>query len=190
MADELLRLYAERRRPPGDVLPPADDDYRAFEATFPFDETADQARAIDDVNKDLESPRPMDRLVCGDVGFGKTEVALRAAFRVAMSGKQVASCARRRCSRSSTSGRSRRACAGLPRGHPALSRFQSKKEQEEAVVGLKDGKVDVVIGTHRLLSKDVHFKTSGCSSSTKSSASASRTRSASSSCAHRSTCSR
>jgi transcription-repair coupling factor (superfamily II helicase) len=90
MADELLRLYAERQAQPGDALAPADDDYRAFEATFPFDETADQARAIDDVNKDLESDRPMDRLVCGDVGFGKTEVAIRAAFRVAMAGKQVA----------------------------------------------------------------------------------------------------
>ncbi len=90
MADELLRLYAERQALEGEALEPANDDYRAFEATFPFDETPDQAKAIIDVGRDLESSRPMDRLVCGDVGFGKTEVAIRAAFRVALAGKQVA----------------------------------------------------------------------------------------------------
>jgi transcription-repair coupling factor (superfamily II helicase) len=161
MADELLRLYAERRALAGDVLPPADDDYRAFEATFPFDETADQARAIDDVNKDLESPRPMDRLVCGDVGFGKTEVALRAAFRVAMSGKQVAILCPTTVLAQQHFRTFEARMAGYPVAIRALSRFQSKKEQEEAVVGLRDGKVDVVIGTHRLLSKDVHFKMLG-----------------------------
>ncbi|HHH28345.1 MAG TPA: transcription-repair coupling factor, partial [Polyangiaceae bacterium] len=90
IADHLLKLYAERQAAVGEATPAIDDEYRAFEATFPFEETEDQARAIDDVNADLELPRPMDRLVCGDVGFGKTEVALRAAFRVAMSGRQVA----------------------------------------------------------------------------------------------------
>ncbi len=161
MADELLRLYAERRAAAGDVLPPADDDYRAFEATFPFDETADQARAIDDVNHDLESPRPMDRLVCGDVGFGKTEVALRAAFRVAMSGKQVAVLCPTTVLAQQHFRTFEARMAGYPVNLRALSRFQSKKEQEETVLGLRDGKVDVVIGTHRLLSKDVHFKTLG-----------------------------
>jgi transcription-repair coupling factor (superfamily II helicase) len=161
MADELLRLYAERRALEGDALPAPDDDYRAFEATFPFDETADQARAIDDVNKDLESPRPMDRLVCGDVGFGKTEVALRAAFRVAMSGRQVAVL----CPTTVLAQQHFRTFDARMSGYPvalrALSRFQSKKEQEEAVLALKEGKVDVVVGTHRLLSKDVHFKNLG-----------------------------
>jgi len=161
MADELLRLYAERQALPGDALPPADDDYRAFEATFPFDETADQARAIDEVNKDLDSPRPMDRLVCGDVGFGKTEVALRAAFRVAMSGKQVALL----CPTTVLAQQHCRTFEARVSGYPvtikALSRFQTKKEQEETVLGLKEGKVDIVIGTHRLLSKDVHFKSLG-----------------------------
>ena len=158
MADELLRLYAERKALVGDALPPADDDYRAFEATFPFDETADQARAIDDVNKDLESPRPMDRLVCGDVGFGKTEVALRAAFRAALAGKQVALL----CPTTVLVQQHLRTFESRMSGYPiaikALSRFQTKKEQEEAILGLKEGKVDVVVGTHRLLSKDVHFK--------------------------------
>jgi transcription-repair coupling factor (superfamily II helicase) len=161
MADELLRLYAERQALPGDALPPADDDYRAFEATFPFDETPDQARAIEQVDHDLESPRPMDRLVCGDVGFGKTEVALRAAFRVAMSGKQVALL----CPTTVLAQQHLRTFETRMAGYPvtirALSRFQTKKEQEETVLGLKEGKVDVVIGTHRLLSKDIHFKTLG-----------------------------
>jgi transcription-repair coupling factor (superfamily II helicase) len=158
MADELLRLYAERQALPGEAIPPADDDYRAFEATFPFDETHDQARAIDEVNKDLESTQPMDRLVCGDVGFGKTEVALRAAFRVAMAGKQVALL----CPTTVLAQQHFRTFEARMTGYPvtirALSRFQSKKEMEESVSGLKEGKVDVVIGTHRLLSKDVHFK--------------------------------
>jgi transcription-repair coupling factor (superfamily II helicase) len=161
MADELLRLYAERKALPGDALPAADDDYRAFEATFPFDETPDQARAIDEVNKDLEVARPMDRLVCGDVGFGKTEVALRAAFRVAMSGKQVALL----CPTTVLAQQHFRTFDARMAGYPVrirpLSRFQSKKDQEESVLGLKEGKVDVVIGTHRLLSKDVHFKDLG-----------------------------
>jgi transcription-repair coupling factor (superfamily II helicase) len=158
MADELLRLYAERQALPGEAIPAADDDYRAFEATFPFDETPDQARAIDEVNKDLESTRPMDRLVCGDVGFGKTEVALRAAFRVAMAGKQVALL----CPTTVLAQQHYRTFEARMAGYPvtikALSRFQTKKDLEESVSGLKEGKVDVVIGTHRLLSKDVHFK--------------------------------
>jgi transcription-repair coupling factor (superfamily II helicase) len=161
MADELLRLYAERQALPGDALPPSDDEYRAFEATFPFDETADQARAIDDVNRDLESPRAMDRLVCGDVGFGKTEVALRAAFRVAMAGKQVAVL----CPTTVLAQQHFRTFEARVSGYPitirALSRFQTKKEQEETLLGAKEGKVDVVVGTHRLLSKDVHFKSLG-----------------------------
>jgi transcription-repair coupling factor (superfamily II helicase) len=161
MADELLRLYAERHAATGDAISAPDDDYRGFEATFPFDETPDQARAVDDVNKDLESTRPMDRLVCGDVGFGKTEVALRAAFRVAMSGKQVALL----CPTTVLAQQHFRTFEARMAGYPVtvrpLSRFQSKREQEETVLGLKEGKVDVVIGTHRLLSKDVHFKSLG-----------------------------
>jgi transcription-repair coupling factor (superfamily II helicase) len=161
MADELLRLYAERQAQPGDAIEVANDDYRAFEATFPFDETDDQARAIEEVNRDLETPRPMDRLVCGDVGFGKTEVALRAAFRVAMSGKQVAVL----CPTTVLAQQHFRTFESRMRDYPislkALSRFQSKKEQDEALALLKEGKLDVIIGTHRLLSKDIHFKSLG-----------------------------
>jgi transcription-repair coupling factor (superfamily II helicase) len=161
MADELLRLYAERQALPGEALPVPDDDYRAFEATFPFDETTDQARAIDEVNADLSSTRAMDRLVCGDVGFGKTEVALRAAFRVAMAGKQVALL----CPTTVLAQQHFRTFEARMGGYPvrlrALSRFQTKKEHDETLLGIKDGSVDVVVGTHRLLSKDVHFKDLG-----------------------------
>ncbi|AKU95894.1 Transcription-repair coupling factor [Labilithrix luteola] len=161
MADELLRLYAERQAQPGIAIPAADDDYRAFEATFPFDETDDQARAIEEVNKDLELARPMDRLVCGDVGFGKTEVAIRAAFRMAMSGRQVAVL----CPTTVLAQQHFRTFESRMGDYPitikALSRFQSKKEQDDTLASLKEGKVDVVIGTHRLLSKDIHFKQLG-----------------------------
>jgi transcription-repair coupling factor (superfamily II helicase) len=161
MADELLRLYAERQAMPGHPLEPADDEYRAFEASFPFDETADQARAIEDVNRDIESARPMDRLVCGDVGFGKTEVALRAAFRAAMAGRQVALLCPTTVLTQQHFRTFESRIADYPLTVKALSRFQTKKEQEETLIGLKDGKVDVVVGTHRLLSKDVHFKNLG-----------------------------
>jgi transcription-repair coupling factor (superfamily II helicase) len=161
MADELLRLYAERMSQPGDAIEPPDDEYRAFEATFPFDETEDQSRAIDEVNKDLETARPMDRLVCGDVGFGKTEVAMRAAFRVAMAGKQVAVL----CPTTVLAQQHFRTFEARMRDYPmtvkVLSRFQTTKESNEILAGIKDGKVDVVIGTHRLLSKDIHFKSLG-----------------------------
>jgi transcription-repair coupling factor (superfamily II helicase) len=161
MADELLKLYAERKAAPGDAVPPADDDYRAFEATFPFDETPDQARAILDVERDLETPRPMDRLVCGDVGFGKTEVAIRAAFRAANAGKQVAVLCPTTvlAQQHYLSFKSR--MASYPIEVRVMSRFQSKLEQDAVSRGLRDGSVDVVIGTHRLLSKDVHFKRLG-----------------------------
>ena len=161
MADELLRLYAERKaqlRPP---LSPVDDDLRTFEATFPFDETPDQARAIAAVNADLEGPAPMDRLVCGDVGFGKTEVAMRAAFRVAMAGKQVAIM----CPTTVLAQQHFRTFEARMEGHPlvirAMSRFQTKREQDETMLMLKEGRCDIVVGTHRLLSKDIRFKDLG-----------------------------
>ncbi len=161
MADELLRLYAERQSQSRPMLGAIDDEYRAFEATFPFDETPDQARAIDDVNADLDKERPMDRLVCGDVGFGKTEVAIRAAFRVAMSGKQVALL----CPTTVLAQQHYRTfearLADYPISVRVMSRFQGDKDQKETMLGLKEGKVDIVIGTHRLLSKDIHFKDLG-----------------------------
>ena len=161
MADELLRLYAERQAMVGEALPARDDEYRAFEATFPFEETGDQSKAIDDVLDDLELPRPMDRLVCGDVGFGKTEVAIRAAFRAAMSGRQVAVL----CPTTVLAQQHASSFETRFRGYPirvaALSRFQTKAEQDQVLKEAKDGSLDVVVGTHRLLSKDIHFKRLG-----------------------------
>ncbi|MDQ2646661.1 MAG: transcription-repair coupling factor, partial [Myxococcota bacterium] len=161
LADELLRLYAERSALKKTPLPEPDDDYRAFEAGFPYDETRDQAAAISEVVKDLTSERVMDRLICGDVGFGKTEVALRAAFMVANSGRQVALlCPTTVLAQQHFATFSSR-LAELPINVRALSRFQTKTEQLDTLKGLKDGRVDVVVGTHRLLSKDVHFKNLG-----------------------------
>ncbi|MDH3199992.1 MAG: transcription-repair coupling factor [Myxococcales bacterium] len=157
MAEELLKLYAERtaaRREPIESSPAA---YAEFEATFPFEETRDQAKAIEDVLSDLDGPQPMDRLVCGDVGFGKTEVALRAAFRVAMSGRQVALL----CPTTVLAQQHLRTFSARLKDYPlrveVLSRFASRSKQAETLAGLKDGTIDVVVGTHRLLSKDVHF---------------------------------
>jgi len=158
MADELLRLYAQRMAVKRDAIAPADKSYAEFEATFPFEETSDQVKAIDDVLGDLEGPRPMDRIVCGDVGFGKTEVAMRAAFRVAMTGKQVAVL----CPTTVLAQQHHQSFLGRMRGYPLrieqLSRFTDKKNEPGILAGLKDGTVDIVVGTHRLLSKDIHFK--------------------------------
>ncbi len=161
LADELLRLYAERNAAVSEALPPRNDDYFAFEATFPFEETKDQARAIADVGIDLERSRPMDRLVCGDVGFGKTEIALRAAFRVALAGRQVALL----CPTTVLAQQHLRTfdqrMTNFGVNVRGLSRFTSAKDASATLKGLKDGSVDVVVGTHRLLSKDVHFKRLG-----------------------------
>jgi transcription-repair coupling factor (superfamily II helicase) len=161
MADELLRLYAQRaatKRPP---LPPADRTYAELEATFPFEETVDQQKAIEEVLGDLESEQPMDRIVCGDVGFGKTEVAIRAAFRVAMSGRQVAVL----CPTTVLAQQHLATFSARMRNYPlrieGLSRFIDSKKEGETLGGMKEGKVDIVVGTHRLLSKDVHFKDLG-----------------------------
>ncbi len=157
MAEELLKLYAERSASTRDPVEPAGPAYSEFEATFPFEETRDQGRAIDDVMSDLDEGQPMDRLVCGDVGFGKTEVALRAAFRVAMSGRQVAVL----CPTTVLAQQHYRTFSSRLDGYPlrieVLSRFVPKHKQVETLSALKSGKIDVVIGTHRLLSKDVHF---------------------------------
>ncbi|MBI5516472.1 MAG: transcription-repair coupling factor [Deltaproteobacteria bacterium] len=161
LADELLRLYAERRASPGRSFPPPGMLYQEFEATFPFEETPDQARAIEDVLRDLQTPTPMDRLVCGDVGFGKTEVALRAAFHVASQGAQVAVL----CPTTVLAQQHFNTFAERLRSYAlelaVLSRFASPQEQRDTLRRLKEGRVDVVVGTHRLLSRDVHFKDLG-----------------------------
>ena len=161
LADELLRLYAARAASKRPALPPPERAFSEFEATFPFDETADQARAIEEVLSDLEHDQPMDRIVCGDVGFGKTEVAIRAAFRVAMSGRQVAVL----CPTTVLAQQHFRTFQERMNEWPVrvevLSRFVDKVDQTATLQAVKEGKVDIVIGTHRLLSKDVHFKQLG-----------------------------
>ena len=161
MADELLKLYAERAAQKKAPVPPPDDDYSTFEASFPFEETRDQAAAIAEVLGDLRAEKIMDRLVCGDVGFGKTEVALRAAFLNATNGRQVALL----CPTTVLAQQHYNTFASRFQDWPLvvkpLSRFQTKSEQLETVKGLRDGSVDVVVGTHRLLSKDVHYKNLG-----------------------------
>jgi len=161
MAEGLLRLYAERRALPGHRFPAADAQFAEFEARFPFEETPDQARAIGEALGDMEAGRSMDRLVCGDVGFGKTEVALRAAFRAVQGGKQVAVLVPTTVLAEQHGRTFRDRLRGQPVLVEVLSRFRSKKEQEDIVRRLREGKLDVVVGTHRLLSKDVHFKSLG-----------------------------
>ncbi|MEM7138066.1 MAG: transcription-repair coupling factor [Myxococcota bacterium] len=161
MAEELLKLYAERSAARREPIAAAGEAYAEFEATFPFEETRDQGKAIDEVLGDLREAQPMDRLVCGDVGFGKTEVAIRAAFQVAMAGRQVAVL----CPTTVLAQQHYRTFAARLGDYPlrveVLSRFVPKAKQTETLAGLKEGTVDLVVGTHRVLSKDVHFKELG-----------------------------
>jgi transcription-repair coupling factor (superfamily II helicase) len=161
MADELLGLYAQRAATERSEMPPIDAEYLAFEAAFPFEETPDQASAIADIMADLEKPKVMDRLVCGDVGFGKTEVALRAAFRHVMAGHQVALLCPTTLLANQHFQSVQRRFAEYPVKVDMLSRFRNKKAQTETVMALRAGGVDIIVGTHRLLSKDVHFKRLG-----------------------------
>jgi transcription-repair coupling factor (superfamily II helicase) len=161
LAEELLQLYAQRAALPGHRFPGADDGYRELEATFPFDETPDQAAAIEAVLADMEAPRAMDRLVCGDVGYGKTEVALRAIFRAVQGGKQACILAPTTVLVEQHFRTMTERFGGFAVNIGKLSRFQGKAEQIETVKKLADGKLDVVIGTHRVLSPDVRFKDLG-----------------------------
>lgn len=161
LADELLRVQAARAALPGVSCGPPDPMFVQLEATFPFEETPEQQRAIDDVIDDLESPRVMDRLVCGDVGFGKTEVAIRAAFRVVLSGRQVAVLVPTTVLAQQHYATFKARLATLPVTVEVLSRFRSPQDQTRVLAGLKRGSVDIVVGTHRLLSKDVFFKALG-----------------------------
>jgi transcription-repair coupling factor (superfamily II helicase) len=161
LAEELLQLYAQRQALPGHAFPEADPMFREFEATFPFEETEDQQRAIDDVLGDMEQGRAMDRLVCGDVGYGKTEVALRAALRCVVGGKQVAVLAPTTVLVEQHHVTFAERFRDYPVRVAALSRFKAKAEQVDVIKRLADGQVDVVIGTHRLLSADVRFKDLG-----------------------------
>ena len=161
MAEKLIRLAAERALRKGVVMTPPEDMWDQFLARFPYQETDDQLGAIADVLEDMESGRPMDRLVCGDVGFGKTEVALRAAFVAAMTGTQVAVIAPTTLlARQHAKGFADR-FRGLPVTVRQLSRFVSAKQAEETREGLAKGTVDIVIGTHALLAKNIKFANLG-----------------------------
>ena len=161
MARELLELYALREVTPGYAFSPDTPWQAELEASFPYLETPDQARAISEVKADMERPRPMDRLVCGDVGYGKTEVALRAAFKAVMDGKQVAILVPTTVLAQQHLTTFRRRLAPFPLNVEMLSRFRTPAEQARVLGGLREGTVDIVIGTHRLLQRDVAFKDLG-----------------------------
>jgi transcription-repair coupling factor (superfamily II helicase) len=161
LAGELLSLYAERRRRSGHAFGPDSDWQREFEERFPFTETPDQRDAIELVKSDMEAPRPMDRLICGDVGYGKTEVALRAAFKSAEEGKQVLMLVPTTILAQQHFGTFAERLADYPFTLEHVSRFRTSAEQKAAIKGFAEGRVDILIGTHRVLSRDVRAKDLG-----------------------------
>jgi transcription-repair coupling factor (superfamily II helicase) len=161
MVKELLDLYAVRQVFEGFKFPPLDQFYKEFEATFEYEETPDQIQAIEEVMKGMDQSKPMDRLICGDVGYGKTEVAIRAAYRAVMGGKQVGILVPTTVLAQQHYQTFRERFKIYPVVIEVLSRFKRPREQKEILQRLKDGKVDIVIGTHRLLQKDVSFRDLG-----------------------------
>lgn len=161
LARELLEIYARRQASKGFSFSPPDEMYREFEAAFPWDETPDQLSAINDVISDMQHSRPMDRLVCGDVGYGKTEVALRGAFKAVLDGKQVAVLVPTTILAQQHFETFSNRLAGYPVTVEVLSRFRTPKEQKATLERVKKGETDIIIGTHRLLQGDVGFKDLG-----------------------------
>lgn len=161
VARDLLSLQARRELGSRSAFPKDSSWQRQFEEEFPFEETPDQGKATEEVKKDMESPRPMDRLLCGDVGFGKTEVAMRAAFKAVTAAKQVAFLVPTTVLAEQHWLVFKERVKNFPMTIEVLSRFRSKKEQIQTLKGLSEGKVDVIVGTHRLLSSDVRFKDLG-----------------------------
>lgn len=161
LAGELLKLYAERAVADGFAFSAPDRLFHEFEAGFDYEETPDQARAIEETLKDMEEPRPMDRLICGDVGYGKTEVAIRAAFKAVLDKKQVAVLVPTTVLAQQHYSTFAKRFSAYPVEVEVLSRFKSKAEQTAAVKKLAEGKVDIIIGTHRLLQNDIEFKDLG-----------------------------
>src|SRR5690554_3219549 len=161
MVEKLLVLYAHRYTAQGYAFPPDSNWQQEFEDSFVFEETPDQRQALEEIKKDMESSQPMDRLLCGDVGYGKTEVAIRAAFKAITGGKQVAVLVPTTILAQQHFQTMTQRFSGYPIRIAVLSRFQSSAEQDSIVKGLKQGAIDLVIGTHRLLSKDIVFKDLG-----------------------------
>jgi transcription-repair coupling factor (superfamily II helicase) len=161
VADELLKIYSMREARPGIAFAPDTAWQQELESSFPYEETADQLAALAEIKADMESDRPMDRLLCGDVGFGKTELALRAAFKAAMSGKQVALLAPTTVLAQQHFHVFTQRLDKFPVTIEMLSRFVDEETQARTIEGLKAGQVDIVVGTHRLLQRDVRFKRLG-----------------------------
>lgn len=161
MASKLIELYAQRQQLDGVAFSKNTEWHADFAATFQYEETEDQLRAIAEVDADMERPRPMDRLLCGDVGYGKTEIALRAAFKAVSDGYQVAYLVPTTILASQHYNTFCQRMKDFPVKVEMLSRFRSKKEQEQTVRNIKDGTVDIIIGTHRIVQKDIRFKKLG-----------------------------
>lgn len=161
LAGEMLRVQAVRESSPGIAFAPDSQWMREFESSFPWDETDDQIEAIAAVKEDMESSRPMDRLVCGDVGFGKTEIAIRAAFKAVESGRQVAILVPTTVLAVQHERTFKKRLADYPFVVASLTRFQSSSEQKEILALVQRGEVDILIGTHRILSQDVYFNRLG-----------------------------
>ena len=161
IAGELLKLYATRKVRTGFTFQPVDEYMAEFEGGFPYEETPDQLKAIEDVRQDMASAVPMDRLICGDVGYGKTEVALRAAFMAVFNGKQVAVLVPTTVLAEQHHDTFQHRFKRFGVQVESLSRFRSRSEQKDIIERLADGRIDIVIGTHRLLQKDIHFRELG-----------------------------
>ncbi len=161
IADDLIKLYAEREAAKGYAFSLDGEMQREFEAAFPYEETEDQLRSIVEIKQDMEKERPMDRLLCGDVGYGKTEVAIRAAFKSIADGKQVAILVPTTILAQQHFETIKERFQDFPIEIGLLSRFRTRKQQLETIKGLKNGTVDIVVGTHRLLSKDIQYRDIG-----------------------------
>lgn len=161
IADELVDLYSKRESEKGFAFPKDDYLQEEFEQNFPYQDTPDQKRSTEEIKKDMESSKPMDRLLIGDVGYGKTEVALRAAFKAIQGGKQVAFLVPTTVLAQQHYDTIKERFAGFPVNAAIMSRFRTNKQLKETDKGLADGSIDIVVGTHRLLSKDVQFKDLG-----------------------------
>lgn len=157
IADDLIKLYAERESERGYAFSKDDEMQSSFESAFPYEATEDQLRSIVEMKQDMENIRPMDRLLCGDVGYGKTEVAIRGAFKAVVDGKQVAFLVPTTILAQQHYETMKERFAGFPVEVSLLNRFRTKKEQTETLKGLRAGTVDVIVGTHRLLSQDVRY---------------------------------
>ncbi len=161
MADELLKLYAQRKSAQGHAFPPDNEFQREFEDAFDYNETDDQLAAIADIKRDMESTMPMDRLLCGDVGYGKTEVAMRAAFKAVQDGRQVAVLTPTTVLSFQHYETFKRRFSQFPINIEMISRFRTPKEQKVILEKLEAGQIDILIGTHRILSKDLKFQDLG-----------------------------